>query len=311
MLKEYLVPSAGNDHRPLLLRPRTVLFVCMVVLAFEAIFLFGTVSLVPRAKLISAIAVNALIEETNAARITNHLPALRESPILDAAAAMKANDMAGKGYFAHTSPSGTTPWYWFQKAGYDFSSAGENLAVDFSNSSDVTQAWLNSPEHRANILNIDFTDIGMAYAEGSFDGHPAIYVVELFGAPALPSFAAKTSPPPGVNARAVSVAGVSAVSAPSVAVATSAVPKAPGVGTTVPAAEVKGATITIPNPARTVDYIYFALAAVFAVALGLNVFIKVKIQHPQVILGGMLVILIAGLCIVINQHFAVPPPVVL
>jgi uncharacterized protein YkwD len=45
---------------------------------------------------------------------------------------MKANDMATLSYFAHTSPSGLTPWHWFAKANYVFSYAGENLAIDFS-----------------------------------------------------------------------------------------------------------------------------------------------------------------------------------
>ena len=48
--------------------------------------------------------------------------------------------------------------------------AGENLAVNFSDSQDVTNAWMNSPEHRANILNGDFTQIGIATAQGTYKG---------------------------------------------------------------------------------------------------------------------------------------------
>jgi len=88
--------------------------------------------------------------------------------------------MAANSYFAHTSPSGVTPWDWFEKVGYQFSYAGENLAVDFSNSQDVTNAWMNSPEHRSNIMNSNFTQIGMATAQGTLNGQPATFVAEEF-----------------------------------------------------------------------------------------------------------------------------------
>src|SRR4029079_16600268 len=82
-----------------------------------------------------------------------------------AAAQAKANDMAAKGYFAHVSPDGTDPWHWFKEAGYQFDYAGENLAVNFVDSGDVNDAWMNSPTHRDNILNPHYTEIGIATAE--------------------------------------------------------------------------------------------------------------------------------------------------
>ena len=61
---------------------------------------------------------------------------------------MKAQDMATLGYFAHVSPDGKTPWYWIEKVGYDYQYAGENLAINFSDSKDVTNAWMASPLHK-------------------------------------------------------------------------------------------------------------------------------------------------------------------
>ena len=55
--------------------------------------------------------------------------------------------------------------------------------MNFSDSQDVTNAWMNSPEHRANILSGDFTQIGIATAAGIYEGHETTYVVEEFGAP--------------------------------------------------------------------------------------------------------------------------------
>ena len=76
--------------------------------------------------------------------------ALTINPTLVAAAQAKANDMAAKGYFAHIAPDGKDSWYWFAQQDYTFDYAGENLAVDFSDSGDVERAWMNSPTHRAN-----------------------------------------------------------------------------------------------------------------------------------------------------------------
>lgn len=310
--KKYFVPHEANDHRPHILRPRAVAFVCLVALGIEALFIFGSAYIIPRVRLFGIIIVSALVDGTNAARTTAGLPALHESALLDAAAQAKANDMVANNYFAHTSPAGVTPWYWFVNAGYSFSAAGENLAVDFSDSADVTTAWLNSPEHRANIMNTGYTDIGMATAQGTFDGHPAIYVVELFGRPsaAAPLAFVTTvhAAPATVTAPVAPTATQTAQTAPSaIVLATTSEPE-PALETTntvAPAAasQLNPIQAAAADPRRTVDYIYFGIALFFALALALNVFVKIHIQHSQVILGGMLIILIVGLLIVLNQHF--------
>lgn len=311
--RKYLIPHEENDHKPHLLRPRTVIFVCMVAIAIEAVLVFGSSYLIPRSNLFGIIAVNSLIDGTNQARLAENIPALRENPLLDAAALQKANDMVKNNYFAHTSPAGLTPWYWFNKAGYQFAAAGENLAVDFADSDVVTRAWLDSPEHRANILNAGFTEIGMAAAQGTFDGHPAIYVVELFGSPAVASVSApvsapaihvaeetpKPAPEPVIAANAnntfASVKGASAEIIPPAAA--SAPPPAAA-----PAHAANIVRAAVADPVQTVDYFYLAIVLIFLGALLTDIFVKIKIQHPQPILGGMLVILLVGLCIIINEH---------
>jgi hypothetical protein len=101
--------------------------------------------------------------------------------------------MATKGYFSHTSPEGLSPWHWFDTVGYKFMYAGENLAINFSESTDVEQAWMNSPGHRANILNERFTEIGIATAQGTYQGQPTIFVAQMFGKP-LPVYTATKTP---------------------------------------------------------------------------------------------------------------------
>lgn len=136
---------------------------------------------------LAAVVSARLVDLTNTDRASDQLGTLTVSPVLTAAAQAKADDMAKNGYFAHVSPSGLDSWHWFKLEGYSFSYAGENLAVDFTDSDDVNQAWLNSPTHRANILNGHFTEIGVATAEGTFEGHPTTFVVQMFGTPAQPA----------------------------------------------------------------------------------------------------------------------------
>ncbi|MEK7602302.1 MAG: CAP domain-containing protein [Patescibacteria group bacterium] len=132
----------------------------------------------------AAVITSVLADLVNTDRSINKIGTLTVNPTLTAIAQAKANDMAEKGYFAHVSPEGNNPWYWFKQGGYLFTYAGENLAVDFSDSADVEQAWMKSPTHRANILNDNFTEVGIATAVGTYEGHQTIFVVQEFGTPA-------------------------------------------------------------------------------------------------------------------------------
>ncbi|MBI5004417.1 hypothetical protein HZC00_04990 [Candidatus Kaiserbacteria bacterium] len=132
---------------------------------------------------VAAVVSAVIVDLTNGDRTTNDLSILKVNPVLVAAAQTKADDMAAKGYFAHTSPDGTDPWHWFAEAGYQFDYAGENLAIDFSDSADVERAWMNSPTHRENILNTQFTEIGIATAVGMYQGRMTTFVVQEFGTP--------------------------------------------------------------------------------------------------------------------------------
>jgi len=133
---------------------------------------------------LSAIYASVLVNLTNKDRVEANVSELKVSPLLELAAQMKADDMAEKGYFAHNTPDGKTPWYWFRKAGYKYIYAGENLAVNFQNSEDIERAWMNSRGHFLNIINPKYTEIGIATSTGIYKGRPAIFVVQMFGSPA-------------------------------------------------------------------------------------------------------------------------------
>ena len=134
--------------------------------------------------LVGAVLPSTVVQLTNEERSDNNASPLLRNATLDAAAAMKAEHMARNGYFAHFAPDGTSPWYWFDQAGYVYAHAGENLAIHFTDSDEVVDAWMNSPTHRANIVDSKFTEIGVGTAKGKFNGHNTVYVVQLFGTPA-------------------------------------------------------------------------------------------------------------------------------
>ena len=318
--KKYLIPHPENDHQPHILRWHTVVFICGLMVIAEIIFIIGPSYLISRSKLFGVIVVNALVDETNQNRIADHLQTLGISPLLQAAAQDKANDMAAKGYFAHTSPEGLTPWYWFGVVGYDFSSAGENLAVNFSDSQDVTNAWMNSPEHRANILNGDFTQIGIATAQGTYNGRPAVYVVELFGTPAL---AATGNRQPATGRLAVATVKPRVnPTAPlqAVAATTSVLTSTPSF-VEIKGAETQHANVSIPVPQPSIPRLqnnivqntvaaphaiannfYYFIIGLFAAALALDIFIKIRIQYPSLIMGGVIVIALAAVLMVLNSQ---------
>lgn len=159
-------------------------FTVTLLVATAAFFASGFQQYALRNPQVAAVVSSVLVELANKDRAENGLGALAVNHALVEIAQAKANDMAKKGYFAHTSPEGIDPWYWFRKVGYDYMNAGENLAVNFSDSSDVERAWMDSPTHRDNILSDTYTEIGIAIAEGEYEGRPATFVVQMFGSPA-------------------------------------------------------------------------------------------------------------------------------
>ncbi len=149
---------------------------------------------------IAAVIAAVLVDLTNVDREAQQLQGLRINPKLVEAAQAKANDMAEKGYFAHQTPDGFDSWHWFELVGYDYAYAGENLAVDFGESGDVQIAWMNSPTHRKNILNENYTEIGIATAKGMYKGHETTFAVQMFGRPSAREVARAIGAPPAAEA---------------------------------------------------------------------------------------------------------------
>lgn len=124
------------------------------------------------------------IQWTNLQRENYGLPPLKENERLDLSAAMKVEDMFDKQYFAHDSPSGVKVGDLAENVGYEFIAIGENLALgNFENDEALLKAWMDSPGHRANILNLQYQEIGVAVLKGVFEGKTTWLAVQHFGLP--------------------------------------------------------------------------------------------------------------------------------
>lgn len=128
-----------------------------------------------------------LLNGTNAFRSQNGLAALSLNSQLNSSAQNKAQHMVNNNYWAHNAPDGTTPWYFFDQAGYNYSKAGENLAYGFNTSQDAINGWIGSPGHRANMLG-EYADVGFGFVDGpSYQGGPNTVVVAHYGATTAPA----------------------------------------------------------------------------------------------------------------------------
>ncbi len=119
------------------------------------------------------IASDSLVTQLNKIRIANGLGPLQENSQLYLSANNKACDINDKRYWSHTDPADHTFDWWISKAGYNFYTAGENLARNFSDDSAMINNWMDSPSHKTNILSTDYTEIGV--------GRCGNYIVLHFG----------------------------------------------------------------------------------------------------------------------------------
>lgn len=115
----------------------------------------------PVAHMVRIDEARALVERVNAERVARGLVSLSIDVRLEHAALEHAQDMAAQAYFGHDSPQGSTMTARMEAAGYAWRVAAENIALD-SDAPHAHTALLNSPGHRANILDPRLQQIGVA-----------------------------------------------------------------------------------------------------------------------------------------------------
>lgn len=182
-IRHALVPHKGNHYRPHLLRLHGITAVLVIAILMQVVYGYFSEGRLEVLGRVSNVSVSELLTDTNTERTAQSLPSLQLNEELSQAAFLKAKDMFANNYWAHTSPSGTTPWKWLADAGYSYDVAGENLAKNYPTADATVAAWMNSETHRANILNNRYQDIGFAVVDGMLDGRDTTLVVAYYGTP--------------------------------------------------------------------------------------------------------------------------------
>ena len=301
-LKKHFIPHKDNEHRPHILRDNNIRNIVAIVIFLEIFtFLIPTLIRLNVTGGMAAVLPAVLAQLTNEERQEQNLAILTVNPILNKVAEMKALDMATKGYFAHTSPEGKTPWYWLEQVGYKYQYAGENLAINFSDSKDVTNAWMKSPTHKANIVKGNYTEIGTGIASGIYKGRETVFVAQVYANPLILVSRQNESPKTDIKITQ-KVASV--------------IKEKP---TNVLGAEVVASTENIKNipiqkpifwqkllasPRNTLNIIFYIVFGIVVLALLLCIFIKIKNQHKDLTTNGLIVLAIIGAIFVANYYLS-------
>lgn len=105
----------------------------------------------------------SLIEQVNTTRALYDLGGLTEKQDLNDIAQAKCNNMIKRSYLDHKNPEGLYAWDQYQ---FNSLIVGENIAWGMNNAQTVVRAWENSPAHKANLINAQFTEVGHATCLG-------------------------------------------------------------------------------------------------------------------------------------------------
>ncbi|MDB4992361.1 MAG: hypothetical protein JWL75_606 [Parcubacteria group bacterium] len=326
-LHSYFFPHKGNGYQPHIFSAKGVVVVILFLALVEGAVLFDTKVVQHNDNFTASVLPAVLAGLTNDDRTANGISTLTIDSQLNAAAQLKANDMAANGYFAHVSPTGKTPWYWLKQIGYQYSFAGENLAVNFDDSKAVEDAWMASPTHHANIVKAQYTRVGYGVASGMYEGKQTTFVVQLFATP--PAVASVTPTPTPVTkstsgtspVKPVIPATVPATPAPTKPAAVTneaAVPATTPLETqnlaiqdASPAQQVLGAQnipVQSPNileqvaasPAHASAYILGTLTMAFLALLLIALYVHLRIRYVEVLGGGALIFAVALALLILN-----------
>ncbi len=303
-IKKYFIPHADNNYHPHILHTKRAIFYGLVFMAAKIIVVAFVLLLPVEVFVLPDVLAEEqkqIIALTNELRKENNLPALAVAPKLDVSAQNKAMDMSENSYFAHEQ-DGKTLSYWLSGANYGYQTAGENLAVGFNTAKGIVNAWKNSPTHYANLLDTEYSDVGVGLSGGVYKDKPTIFIAQHL---AQPLTIAKTptpkkiasspkltlsAPPPETtkeitipdNATSSVLAATANIAPPDVA------ETEPIIDTSAPTPidkyiQAKKTLSSVTNLFDISQKIYFFAIIFFGLALLVNIFVEIRKQHPHVI----------------------------
>jgi len=162
----------------------------------------------------------------------------------------------------------------------------------------VVDAWMKSPIHRENILNKKFTELGIGIAAGTYEGRQAVFVVQMFGKPLEENNVPVTAVQPITPITPLTNGQLNEQRQP---LAEQKVNDKEVKGTSIQSVPTLAEFVT--SPKMVSNFFFAALLTIIAIALILQIGIKIKAQYPLLIVNGVLLILIISSVIIFNQYF--------
>lgn len=292
--KKYFIPHAGNKFEPHILHPKRCWFYAALGLGIKAALLIFVLLLPAQAFLmpdILAVEQSKIIMLTNNFRLSENRSKLYENPKLAASAFAKAKDMAEREYFSHETPDGRRLENFLRDINYKYIYAGENLAIGYFDAESVLSAWKESPTHRANLLDSDYTEIGVGMANGKYLNSPNLFIAQHFGRPTAESAVAGVkndlNQEPFISA---SMAAQKEIELPPIKNSTASGLKNSEFSLLSKysvAKHVLSGTMPIFGFSKM---LYFAMVIFFVLALFLNISVEYKIQHRYAIIRSLALI---------------------
>lgn len=282
LMKHYFIPTKDNNFAPKLLHHRKLHWYGFFAVSLKIALTLVLFAIYPSQAYFSSLTADKIVELVNQERTKNSLPPLSKSDTLGQAAGLKAEDMIAKNYFAHYAADGTTPWDFFKKVGYQYTYAGENLGMGFSDAESLVAAWMNSPKHRKNILNQAYREIGIAIKTGKIDDGPTTLAVQMFGTSFLSPDGAvlPSAETPTISPGHELVSGAERV------------------------VELK------KGPKKWWETLFEKTNQIFTLAilgliilLLLKIFVRIEIQHTSIIAHTIFVIFLFGALLLMHAHF--------
>ncbi|MBT4210005.1 MAG: CAP domain-containing protein [Candidatus Komeilibacteria bacterium] len=185
-LRDLFIPNQCNSFKPHALHPKRLAFHAISAITIKVIMVAFALSFPVQAWLSPDILhqqAQKIIQLTNNIRTELGIAPVVENQVLNQAALNKANDMLIDQYFAHVSPDDRALRHWLYDLNYNFRVAGENLAIGFSDADDVVAAWKESSTHYSNLIDPDYTQIGVGVVSGDYNSYETTLTAQYFADP--------------------------------------------------------------------------------------------------------------------------------
>ena len=185
-LKDAFIPHEGNNYHPHVLHTKRAVLYAGVSLAVKIGAIVFVLALPKEAFLLPDVLLEQKKELAilvDNVRKDRNLSVLSTSGKLEQSSQLKASDMVAQQYFSHTTPDGRGFSSFLKEVGYDYTVAGENLAMGFSSPKAVVDAWIASPLHYKNLADQEFNEQGLGIDSGVYEGKDTIFIAHHFGKP--------------------------------------------------------------------------------------------------------------------------------